>query len=52
MEFAWKGKTKSVLYYVSDTDTQPNKYVYHMRKVFDLDFDFELPGNAQDVKTE
>ena len=47
-----KEKTKSVLYYVSDTDTQPNKYVYHMRKVFDLDFDFVLPGNAQDVKTE
>ena len=47
-----KEKTKSVLYYVSDTDTQPNKYVYHMRRVFDLDFDFVLAGNTQDAKTE
>lgn len=38
--------TKSVLYYISDTDTVPNEYEGHMRKVLKLDFDFVISNNA------
>lgn len=36
------GKTtsKSSLYYISDTDTVPNEYMYHFKKVYGLGFDF------------
>ncbi len=33
---------KSMLYYISETDTIPNEYEYHMKRVLDLDFDFVL----------
>lgn len=39
---------KAVLYYISDTDTVPNEYEYHMKRVLNLDFDFVI---AQDSKT-
>lgn len=37
-----KETPKTVLYYISDTDTVPNEYEYHMKRVLDLDFDFVL----------
>lgn len=40
--FTLLGKTtsKSSLYYISDSDTVPNEYMYHFKKVYGLDFDF------------
>ena len=38
---------KSVLYYISETDTIPNEYEYHMKRVLDLDFDFVLAKEQQ-----
>lgn len=40
--FTLIGKTasKPSLYYTSDTDTVPNEYMYHFKKVYGLDFDF------------
>ena len=35
-----KDAPKTVLYYISETDTIPNEYEYHMKRVLDLDFDF------------
>jgi hypothetical protein len=43
-----KDTPKTVLYYISDTDTVPNEYEYHMKRVLNLDFDFVI---AQDSKT-
>lgn len=43
-----KDTPKAVLYYISDTDTVPNEYEYHMKRVLNLDFDFVI---AQDSKT-
>ena len=37
-----KETPKSVLYYISDTKTEPNEYEYHMKQVLNLDFDFVL----------
>lgn len=37
-----KETPRSVLYYISDTDKEPNEYVYHMRRVLHLDFDFVI----------
>lgn len=37
-----KDAPKTVLYYISETDTIPNEYEYHMKRVLDLDFDFVL----------
>ena len=37
-----KETPKTVLYYISDTDTVPNEYEYHMKRVLGLDFDFVL----------
>ena len=39
--------SKSVLYYISETDTIPNEYEYHMKRVLDLDFDFVLAKEQQ-----
>lgn len=38
-----KDSPKTVLYYVSETDTVPNEYEYHMKRVLNLNFDFVLP---------
>ena len=37
-----KDTPRSVLYYISETDTVPNEYEYHMKRVLNLDFDFVL----------
>lgn len=37
-----KETPKTVLYYISDTDTVPNEYEYHMKRVLNLDFDFVI----------
>ncbi len=37
-----KDTPKTVLYYISDTDTVPNEYEYHLKRVLNLDFDFVL----------
>lgn len=37
-----KDTPKTVLYYISDTDTVPNEYEYHMKRVLNLDFDFVI----------
>lgn len=37
-----KETPQPVLYYISDTDTVPNEYEYHMRRVLNLGFDFVL----------
>ena len=42
-----KDTPKSVLYYISETDTIPNEYEYHMKRVLDLDFDFVLAKEQQ-----
>lgn len=40
--FAFIGKkiSKPSLYYTSDTDTVPNEYMYHFKRVYGIDFDF------------
>lgn len=40
-----KSSPKTVLYYISDTDLEPNEYEYHMRKLYNLPFDFVLEQN-------
>ena len=37
-----KETSPSVLYYISDTRSEPNEYEFHMKKVLNLDFDFVL----------
>ena len=37
-----KDTPKAVLYYISEADTVPNEYGYHMKRVLNLDFDFVL----------
>lgn len=37
---------KTVLYYTSETDTVPNEYEYHLKRVLNLDFDFVLAEEA------
>ena len=37
-----KETPQPVLYYISDTDTVPNEYEYHMKRVLNLGFDFVL----------
>ena len=39
--------SKSMLYYISETDTVPNEYEYHMKRVLDLDFDFIIAKEQQ-----
>lgn len=41
-----KDSPKSVLYYISETDTVPNEYEYHMKRVLNLDFDFVLSNES------
>ena len=47
-----KETPRSVLYYYSETGTEPNEYEYHMKRVLNLDFDFVLPNNTQDIEIE
>lgn len=42
-----KETERSVLYYISDTETDPNEYEYHMKKVLNLDFDFVLANEGK-----
>ena len=42
MNLLGKETPQSVLYYISDTGSEPNEYEYHMKKVLNLDFDFVL----------
>lgn len=37
-----KETSESLLYYISDTKTEPNEYEFHMKKVLNLDFDFVI----------
>lgn len=37
---------KTMLYYISETDTVPNDYEYHLKRVLNLDFDFVLAEGA------
>ena len=39
---------KSVLYYISDTDVEPNEYEFHMKKLLGLDFDFTLDALGEE----
>lgn len=42
-----KNSPQPVLYYISETDTIPNEYEYHMKRVLNLDFDFVLGSNEK-----
>lgn len=37
-----KKTDKPSLYYISDADTIPNEYEYHLKRVYNLDFDFVI----------
>jgi hypothetical protein len=37
-----KDTPKTLLYYISETDTVPNEYEHHLKRVLNLDFDFVL----------
>jgi K+-sensing histidine kinase KdpD len=37
-----KSNPQPVLYYISDTDTEPNEYAYHLQKVYQFDFLIKL----------
>ena len=41
-----KDTSKTMLYYISDTDTVPNEYEYHVKRVLNLNFDFVLAKEA------
>lgn len=45
MHLLGKETPRSVLYYISDADMEPNEYEYYMRRVLALDFDFVLAEN-------
>ena len=35
-----------MLYYISDTNETPNEYAYHMKRLYDWDFDIRLKSIA------
>ena len=41
-----KDTPKTVLYYISETDTIPNEYEFHVKQVLSLNFDFVLAKEA------
>lgn len=43
-----KETPQSVLYYISDADTVPNEYEYHLKRVLNLDFDFVLAADSNE----
>lgn len=43
-----KESPQSMLYYISETDTIPNEYEYHMKRVLNLDFDFVLASDSNE----
>lgn len=47
-----KESPRSVLYYISEADTVPNEYEYHMKRVLDLDFDFVLASDSNEKRKE
>ena len=47
-----KETPQSVLYYISDTDTEPNEYEYHMRQFLGLDFDFVIAEEGNNSSSE
>ena len=38
----------AVLYYISDTEEEPNEYEFYMKQLYDLDFNFVLPRSEQE----
>lgn len=46
----WLGKStsKQAIYYESDTDVKPNEYESHIRKLYNLDFDFILEHKKEE----
>lgn len=43
-----KDTPQPMLYYISEADTIPNEYEYHMKRVLNLDFDFVLASDANE----
>lgn len=43
-----KETPQPMLYYISEADTIPNEYEYHMKRVLNLDFDFVLASDANE----
>jgi hypothetical protein len=45
-----KNNPQSVLYYISDTDTEPNEYAYHLQKLYGFNFQIKLKDGAKSTK--
>jgi len=42
-----KNNPQPVLYYISDTDTEPNEYAYYLQKVYDFNFLIKLKDRSK-----
>ena len=47
-----KSTVKPMLYYISDTEEFPNEYAYHMRHLYDWNFDIVLRNNYNNQQNE